>query len=201
MNGLAQRPVLERLTGNAILKVVDDLARLRVTVFREFPYLYEGLLEYEQRYLQGYAQGLDNVVVVARDGTEVVGASTGMPLLLEGDEVRRPFIKLNYALETVFYFGESVLMPQYRGLGLGVRFFEEREAHALERGFKRATFCAVERPLEHPRRPQDYVPLDRFWNKRGFVKNSELHTTFEWQDLDESSPSSKPMTFWTKILP
>ena len=84
--------MLERLTGNAILKVVDDLARLRVTVFREFPYLYEGSLEYEKRYLQGYAQGLDNVVVVARDGTEVVGASTGMPLLLEGDEVRRPFI-------------------------------------------------------------------------------------------------------------
>ena len=191
---------LERHMGEAILSVVGDLARLRVAVFREFPYLYEGSLEYEQKYLQTYAQGLDNVVVVARDGDKVVGASTAMPLTLESEEVVRPFVGLGYALETIFYFGESVLLPEYRGLGLGVRFFEERENHALERGYKLATFCAVQRPLEHPRRPPDYVPLDRFWNKRGFVKHPELHTTFEWQDVDESAPSSKPMTFWTKIL-
>lgn len=191
---------LERHTGKAISSVVDDLARLRVAVFREFPYLYEGSLEYEQKYLQTYAQGLDNVVVAARDGVQVVGASTAMPLVLESEEVVQPFVALGYALEPIFYFGESVLLPEYRGQGLGVRFFEERENHALERGYTLATFCAVQRPLEHPRCPPDYVPLDSFWNKRGFEKHPELHTTFEWQDLDESSPSSKPMIFWTKKL-
>ncbi len=191
---------LQCYTASDILSVVDDLARLRVAVFREFPYLYEGSLEYEQKYLHTYTQGLDNVVVVARDGTWVVGASTGMPLVLENEEVVRPFVELGYAPEPIFYFGESVLLPEYRGQGLGVRFFEERENHAFERGYKLATFCAVQRPLEHPRRPPDYVPLDSFWNKRGFVKYPELHTTFEWQDVDETAPSSKPMVFWTKKL-
>jgi len=44
------------------------------------------------------------------------------------------------------------------------------------------------------------VPLDAFWNRRGFVKHPELHTTFSWQDLDENEESLKPMVFWLKHL-
>jgi hypothetical protein len=61
-------------------------------------------------------------------------------------------------------------------------------------------FCAVERPVDHPRRPVDYRPLDEFWRHRGFVRHPELQTTFSWQDLDETAESPKPMTFWLKIL-
>jgi GNAT superfamily N-acetyltransferase len=99
----------------------------------------------------------------------------------------------------VFYCGESVLDKRYRGLGIGVRFFEQREAHAADLGgFKHITFCCVERPLDHPRRPADYVPLDAFWNKRGYVKHPELHTTYSWKDLDDATETAKPMTFWLK---
>jgi hypothetical protein len=38
--------------GTEIAGVVDDLARLRVTVFRDWPYLYDGDAEYERRYLE-----------------------------------------------------------------------------------------------------------------------------------------------------
>ena len=36
------------LTGNdpALLEVVSDLARLRIEIFRDFPYLYDGTLAY-----------------------------------------------------------------------------------------------------------------------------------------------------------
>jgi GNAT superfamily N-acetyltransferase len=89
----------------------------------------------------------------------------------------------------------------YRGRGLGVRFFEQREAHARALGrFEHTTFCAVQREENHQRRPADYVPLDRFWVRRGYEKRPELNTTFSWQDLDETSKSPKPMVFWLKRI-
>jgi len=58
----------------------------------------------------------------------------------------------------------------------------------------------VERPTDHPRRPPDYVPLDAFWQKRGYRKHPDFTTTFSWKDLDETTETAKPMTFWIKPL-
>jgi hypothetical protein len=33
---------------------MNDVARLRITVFREFPYLYDGNFDYEKKYLASY---------------------------------------------------------------------------------------------------------------------------------------------------
>jgi GNAT superfamily N-acetyltransferase len=139
------------------------------------------------------------VIVLAFDGEEVVGASTAIPMQYETAEIQQPFIEHGYDLSNVFYCSESVLNKNYRGLGLGVRFFEEREAHAAQLGgFEHITFCCVERPSDHPRRPADYVPLDAFWNKRGYVKHPELRTSYDWKDLDDEEETAKPMTFWLK---
>ena len=42
---------LRGLTGTDLDTALDDLARLRITVFRDWPYLYDGDLDYERRYL------------------------------------------------------------------------------------------------------------------------------------------------------
>lgn len=192
---------VERFVGEEITPWLDDLARLRTTVFRAFPYLYEGSLDYERTYLQTYVDATESVLVLVRDGDRVVGSSTGIPLADEAADFRRPFERHGYDVSRVFYFAESVLLPEYRGRGLGVRFFEEREAHARSLGrFDLAAFCAVERPEDHPRRPPDYVPLDGFWRRRGFRQHPELRTLFSWQDLDEPAESLKPMVFWLKRL-
>ncbi len=190
---------IERKSGKALERHIPDLARLRIEVFRDFPYLYDGDFEYEKKYLQTYLDCPESVIVLAFDGDEVVGASTAMPMKHETAEIQKPFIENGYNLDEVFYCSESVLNKNYRGLGIGVRFFEEREAHAAELGgFKHITFCCVERPAEHPRHPADYVPLDAFWNKRGYVKHPELHTSYVWKDLDDTEETAKPMTFWLK---
>ncbi|HXH03729.1 MAG TPA: GNAT family N-acetyltransferase [Candidatus Competibacteraceae bacterium] len=201
MSDRASHLRIERLSGPAIVPYLPALARLRIAVFREFPYLYDGSVAYEERYLQTYARSTRGVMVTVFDGEEIVGASSGLPLADETPEVQRPFLANGFKLEEVFYFGESVLLRPYRGCGLGVRFFQEREAHARALGgFRWTSFCAVQRPVDHPRRPADYVPLDAFWEKRGYRKHPELNTEFVWQDLDESEPSPKPMTFWLKPL-
>lgn len=188
-----------RRGGEALIPFIADLARLRIQVFHDFPYLYDGDLDYEKKYLQTYIDKSDSVIVLALDGEHVVGASTALPMRDETHELQKPFIEHGYDLNEVFYCSESVLDKNYRGLGIGVRFFEEREAHAAELGgFKHITFCCVERPADHPRRPADYVPLDAFWNKRGYFKHPELRTEYVWKDLDDTEESPKPMTFWLK---
>lgn len=192
---------LERLTGPALKDRLPDLARLRITVFRDFPYLYAGSLAYEERYLATYARTEGSVIVGAFDGERAVGASTGLPLAREPEGVRGPFARHGFDVERVFYFAESVLLPDYRGRGVGVRFFEEREAHARALGgFEFAAFCGVVRPVDHPRRPPAYVPLDAFWRRRGFAPVPGLVGGIAWQDLDEAGESEKPMQFWIKRL-
>ncbi len=192
---------IHSLSGIDATPFFDDLARLRITVFRAFPYLYDGSSDYEHKYLATYAQAKGAVFVLALDSEKVVGMSTGMPMAAETDEVKQPFLSAGYDTDKIFYFGESVLLPEYRGHGIGVRFFEERETHAARLGgFDWCTFCAVERPADHPRRPSDYVPLNDFWRKRGYKHHPELQTTFAWQDLDEDKESAKPLSFWIKRI-
>jgi len=188
-----------RASGAELDRYLGDLARLRIAVFRDYPYLYDGSLDYEHDYLRTYASVPGSVVVLALDGERVVGAATGLPLISETPEVQGPFLALGYDPAQVFYFGESVLLSQYRGHGVGVRFFLEREAHARAVGpFQWTCFCAVERPADHPRRPSDHVPLDAFWSKRGYRKHPELRTHFSWKEIDEPAESEKEMVFWLK---
>ena len=192
---------LERLTGERLKGLLPELARLRITVFRAFPYLYDGSLDYEERYLQTYVRTADSVIVGAFDGDRVVGAATGLPLAAEPSSLTDSFTAHGFEVARVFYFGESVLLPDYRGHGVGVAFFREREAHARALGrFDWAAFCGVVRPPEHPRRPADYVPLDAFWRKRGFAPIPDLLGHIAWRDLDEAGESVKPMQFWVKDL-
>ena len=183
--------------------VFDDLARLRITVFKDYPYLYEGTIEYEKEYLKIYSKSELSFLFTVYDGDKMVGATTCIPLTDETEEVKKPFLDLGMDIDSIFYFGESILLSQYRGLGLGNRFFDEREAHAEHFGtFKMTCFCAVARPNNHPMKPANYRPLDEFWIKRGYHKEVALESKFEWLDINESVSTFKSMIYWTKnILP
>lgn len=190
----------ESLTGDAVARVLDDVARLRIRVFRDFPYLYDGSLDYERGYLSRFAASSGAVVVVARHGDQVVGAATGCPLASEHDAFQAPFIGRGLDPATIFYCAESVLLPAYRGQGAGHRFFDLREAQGRRLAASHSAFCAVVRPGDHPARPTGYAPLDPFWRKRGYAPVPGLTTEFSWRDLGDSHDSLKPMQFWMKYL-
>jgi GNAT superfamily N-acetyltransferase len=191
---------VDRVRGSAAEPYLPDLAALRCEVFREYPYLYEGSLDYERRYLQSYAQSPRSVLVLAHDGAEVVGASTAMPLLEHGEQLGSLLAAAGFDPERVFYFGESVLRAAYRGRGIGRTFFEQRESVARELGFACASFCAVVRPADHPARPAGYVPHDAFWQRRGFRERPDIVAQFAWRDLGDAHETGKPMVFWVKEL-
>lgn len=190
------------LHGAAIAPYIDDLARLRLGLFREFPYLWDSSLNHQADYLASYADSGRSLVVLALHGGEVVGAATGLPLVDVAAELQQPFLAQGRDPAAVYYFGESILLPAYRGQGLGVRFFIERESYAHKLAeFDYCAFCSVERPAGHPRRPTDYKPLQGFWRNRGFLHEPSLRTACSWQDLDEQAQSAKIMSFWLKALP
>ena len=191
--------VLRRLGGAALENAIPDLAALRMRVFRAWPYLYEGDADYEERYLATFAAASGAVIIGAFDGKEMVGASTACPLRHADEAFREPFVARGDDPDEWFYFGESVLDERYRGRGIGVRFFTEREAAAREQGFARTTFCAVDRAADDPRRPQGYTPLNAFWRKRGYEPLG-LTTRFAWRDVGEESETEKLMRFWGRTL-
>lgn len=180
--------------------VFDDLARLRITVFREYPYLYDGDIDYERGYLDRFLASPGAVVIGAFAGTRLVGAATASPLTDHHEEFAAPLVARGMPVDRMFYFGESVLEAAYRGQGAGVRFFEEREKAALGAGFAETVFSAVMRPENHPARPDSYRPLDRFWQNRGYRRLTGVTTTFSWKDAGEAEETAKPMEYWRKTL-
>jgi GNAT superfamily N-acetyltransferase len=190
------------VTGQAIAPFLPALAALRIKIFRDFPYLYDGDPAYEQTYLQTYLQAPRAAIILARSGETIIGASTCLPLADETPNIQKPFVEASADLTSIFYFGESVLDHAYRGRGIGVRFFEAREAHAKSFGhdYDLTTFCAVNRPPDHPLRPPGYTPLDSFWTARGYTRRGDLTCKLSWRDLNESSETEKTLTFWTRSL-
>lgn len=187
--------------GEQVVAHLADVARLRIAVFRDFPYLYDGNEDYERHYLKAYAESSDSIFVLAFDGGEVIGASTGIPLAQDGEAFQVPFRERGMAIAEVFYCGESVLLPRYRGLGLGHRFFDEREAHARALGgYTTTAFCAVDRAPDDARRPPDYRPNDDFWRKRGYVRQDGMCMRLAWRELGAADESEKTLTFWLREL-
>ena len=188
------------LTGSALADALDDVARLRIAVFRAWPYLYDGDLEYERIYLQSYRDSHQAVVVGAFDGSDLVGASTGAPLTDHAEDFATAFSGTGLNLSDIFYCAESVLLPEYRGQGVGHKFFDLREAHARRLGFTKCAFCGVQRPADHPMRPDDYRPLDAFWRTRGYAPLPEVVAQFSWKDIGDEEETAKPLQFWIRDL-
>lgn len=186
------------LTGAEVAAALDDLARLRIAVFAAYPYLYDGDAAYEADYLREFAAAPDAVMVAAFDGARVVGAATASPMAAQRAQFQAPFAARGLDVARLFYFGESVLLPQYRGHGVGHAFFDHRETRAREFGANAACFAAVIRPDDHPARPAGYQPLDAFWRKRGYAPMPGFVTELAWKEHGEAEESPKPMQYWLR---
>ena len=197
---MAEVSAVRPLTGAALEAALDDVAHLRIKVFHDWPYLYDGDLDYERKYLQSYRDSERAIVVGAFDGDRLIGASTGAPLIDHAEDFAAAFRGTGLDLDDIFYCAESVLLSEYRGQGVGHKFFDEREAHARRLGFAKAAFCGVQRPADHPMRPAQYRPLDAFWRARGYAPLPGVIAQFSWKDLGEEGETLKPLQFWIRDL-
>lgn len=188
-------------SGDQLEPWIDALGHLRIQVFKEYPYLYEGSLDYERGYLRTYreAPGSRVILVTGPDGG-LVGASTCVPLSAEIDEFKAPFLERGIDTGRVLYAGESVVLPEWRGHGLGKEFFRRREARGRALGMDVVAFCAVDRDDDHPLKPPGYRPLDGFWQNLGYRKQPAMKTSLGWRETGGDSETLKSLTFWMKPL-
>ena len=189
------------VTGDGLADVIPALARLRIAVFRDFPYLYDGDPDYEAGYLADFARTAGAVIVVARDGANIVGAATAAPLAAQDAAWRDPLAAAGFDVARTFYFGESVLLDAWRGQGIGHAFFDHREAQARAKGAVHAAFCSVIRPADDPRRPAGYRPLDGFWRGRGYAPLAGVTARFDWQTVGGAAEEPHHLQYWTRNLP
>ena len=63
---------IQRRSGADVRDHLDAVAALRIAVFRDWPYLYDGDAVYEREYLDAYALSPDSVFVLAFDGDAVL---------------------------------------------------------------------------------------------------------------------------------
>jgi GNAT superfamily N-acetyltransferase len=189
------------LTRTEVEARLNEMAALRINIFKDFPYIYDGSLEYEVKYLGRYLKAKNSHFVGAiNQENQLVGLATCLPLTEEENFVQKPFLDAGLNLEEIFYFGESVLLSRYRGHGVGHKFFDLREQAAKKFGSKYTYFCAVKRPEQHPLKPEGYRPLDAFWKARGYSKIEHLKSYFDWKDLGQTEETTKEMVYWMRSL-
>ncbi len=188
------------LTGEALEAALEGVAALRIAVFRDWPYLYDGTLDYEREYLQTYRTSANALLVGAFEGDRLVGASTSTPMEDHAEAFAAPFAEQGIPLTDIYYGAESVLLPEYRGQGIGHRFFDLREAFARSLGRKWLAFCSVTRPDDHPLRPATYRTNDAFWRGRGYAPLPGVQAEFAWKDVGETAETVKRLQFWMRRL-
>lgn len=191
---------LQLLHGPEIQAYIEPLAELRLTVFNEFPYLYKGSLDYEMKYLGTYVKSKNSLTILAKKNDKVIGASTCIPLIDEVREIQQPYLDAGLDVSKICYFGESIILKEYRGQKVGSDFFKIREEHAQSviRGLQRTSFCAVIRQESHPLKPKTYKSLDSFWARNGYQAFPKMKVQFKWLDVDKEQEDYKDLLVWMK---
>ena len=188
-------------TGSTLKPYLHSIAKLRVEMFKDFPYFEDPDLAQETQYLRKIIAHKETIGVLIFDNTTLVGASLGCPLLIEEHAIHQPFLERKLDIASYFYFGDSALLKHYRGRGIGHHFFDAREAHVAHyKKYKHICFCIPTHSEVESARPPDYVPLFDFWRKRGYVHYPEMQSYLTWKTIGKAHPVEYPMSFWIKDL-
>jgi GNAT superfamily N-acetyltransferase len=179
----------------------QEICKICTIVYAEYPYLYDGNADEYNYYIETYGSKPDSIVALAYDGDQVVGLATGVPLAETRTHYQIPFHELGLNVDSYYYLGELILLPEYRYQGLGTQLYSIIENYARStQSYSLITFCQVDDYESDPQRPADYSSTDSFNEKLGFTKHPEIHFTATWTHVGETEPTDHIMRYWIKPL-
>lgn len=188
-------------TGHHLKTYIHSIAKLRAEIFKEYPYFQEPNIAQQIEYIKNAASHKESIAVLIFDNTTLVGASVGLPLIGESQHIHHAFLERQLNISNYYFFSASLLLKPYRGRGIGHHFFDVRESHVLHhKKFTQICFCVPLTSETQPEQPDDYLMLDDFWRKRGYVHHPDMKCQLPWSPVTEPLPKEKTMTFWIKDL-
>ena len=190
-------PEVRPLNRDEITAHLGDVAALRIAVFRDWPYLYDGNLDHERQYVASYRDHPGALLVGAFDLGRLIGASTSTPLEDQSADIAAPLVAHGLHKDQVLWGPESVLLPAWRGQGIGHRFFDLREGHARALGRSHVAFASIIRDRGHPPNARSN---DAFWHGRGYAPLPGARVEFAWKDVGDAGETLKSLQIWLKAL-
>ena len=189
------------LRGEEILPFLNEVAELRIKIFREWPYLYEGDFETEKNYLKVYANAEDSILVLAKDQDRIVGIAMGLPINESMEQVQRIFCEKQIPTDNCYYFADVILLKEYRKNKIGLKMIKDFESAltSLE-DYEWIYFCEIAREKNDPRIPLNYKSLDSFWDSLGYPIVPNWKTYMGWLDIGSDEKASHLMRFRRKQI-
>jgi len=191
--------------GDEIKEHIGTIARFRLEQFKEYPYLYIGDYEQEQKHLGFYANYKESLLILASDNDKIVAVSTSLPLKYEEEIISCCADELAHRgmdASKGYYFGETIILPEYRGQGIGTILVNMQEEHARTLGCTFVCFIAVKREADHPLRPKNYTEAAVVFERLGFEKTKSV-VSFSWPTLQADGTVREEVNlldFWIKRL-
>jgi hypothetical protein len=177
--------LIKTFQGKEIAPFLDELAQFRIKFFRHFPYLYEGDLAYEKAYLNDYVQDKNAIMIAAFVEDNLVGFVTGIPLMSSAEIVKdaeTKFAMVGLNPHKLYYIGEGIISPKYRSYGIAHSFGPKFEKKVIEMGYEGCAFLMVDRPDDHPLKPENYPNLALQMKHFGY-NNIGITSEMEWPTI------------------
>lgn len=204
MSVLANTYTFKLIQGPDLKNEIEHLAHQRLTLFKEYPYLYHGTLEQEIEYCSWFCDLSTTALAIAYCDDKPVGLVSGTSFVDFSTHFTGSydlFKNAGLAPETFFYVAEVLIDPVYRNQSLAKKLFKLIETYAHEVGY--TSMCLVEESHEqHPLKPIDYQSLDLFFTKLGYYK-TDLVISYSWStiQIDGSlQDEDHAMNYWLKSL-
>lgn len=195
---------LKLLTGQDIKPVIGFVAQKRLDTFCEYPYLYEGTMEYERAYLENFSIPENNAAIaMAYYNQKAIGFVTAIPLI-HAEIVQESLPSLeNEGINTkkCFYISEGIVDQEHRKQKIALRLYGLIKKYAHEKGF---TIESVlnESHEEHPLKPKNYIDINNTFIAHGAVKTiTTLKAIWPTFQVDGSVKEQEHvLQYWVKNL-
>ena len=192
------------LSGDSIQPILSFIEQMRLSYFREYPYLYEGTLQEERVYSAWFSKLKDSMVAVVYYNNKPVGFLTGTSFVDFSEHYTGSLTLFRNAgldPEQYYYFGEVIIQKEHRGNSLSRKLFELLEQYVRDLGYTK-TCLVTESHKTHPCKPTDYRELDGLWIRLGYIKTS-AGITFKWNTLQVNGTKERQehvLMYWIKDL-
>ena len=194
---------IKTFRGESITPYIKDITELCITIYREYPYLYEGTEEEYLPFIEHYTCSNYGIACLLFDNTKPIGVAIGMPMDEMREKYKKPFINARPQenCEELFYLGEFLLLNDYRDQGFGKQMYLELERLVKENPkLKKICFCKFDETDQGPLMPENYKALDHFWEKLEFDKCDDLTVTVYWRNIYSEEDSPHKLMHWLKTL-